>query len=242
MVRHPEDLMPVTPLMSRGTPQSRRIPAAGATRQGAEQVPTGTGRVIVHGGTVMRYGRIGGGLVIGGWGLLGAGTALGFVAGWVGGAWMSAASLVVVGCGAALLAIKGPAPLRGRAVRVGLGIMAAGLLGVVGSWIAAARLTYDPLEDMPTVVLSLGGELLLCVGMLVTQLSLLRAGGLARRLGALFFAGLGGVCLMGSLAALSPDSVPLPLALVGGAAFLVGCAGPGLLAFRGDRATVTASA
>jgi hypothetical protein len=47
---------------------------------------------------------------------------------------------------------------------------------------------------------------------------------------------------MGSLAALSPDSVPLPLALVGGAAFLVGCAGPGLLAYRGDRAAVTASA
>ncbi|HEY5433629.1 MAG TPA: hypothetical protein VIK13_00225 [Candidatus Limnocylindrales bacterium] len=195
----------------------------------------------------MRYGRIGGGLVVGGWGLLVAGMALSWVAGSVvGGATMSA-SLAVVGCGAALLAIKGPAPLRGRAVRVGLGIMAAGLLGVAGSSIAAARLTYDPLEDMPTVVLLLGGGLLLFVGMLVTQLSLIRAGGLARRLGALFFAGLGGIYLMESLAALSPDSVPLQLitgalALVGGAGFLVGCAGPGLLALRGDRATVTASA
>ena len=195
----------------------------------------------------MRYGRIGGGLVVGGWGLLVAGMALLWVAGSVvGGATMSA-SLAVVGCGAALLAIKGPAPLRGRAMRVGLGIMAAGLLGVTGSSIAAARLTYDPLEDMPTVVLLLGGGLLLFVGMLVTQLSLIRAGGLARRLGALFFVGLGGIYLMQGLAALSPDSVPLrlvagALALVGGAAFLVGCAGPGLLACRGDQAMVTASA
>ena len=53
----------------------------------------------------MRNGRIGGGLVLGGWALLAAGMALSWVAGSaVGGATMSAA-LAVVGSGAAVIAI-----------------------------------------------------------------------------------------------------------------------------------------
>jgi len=194
----------------------------------------------------MRNGRIGGGLVVGGWGLLAAGIALSYVAGSaVGGATMSAA-LAVIGSGAAVMAIKGPAPLGGRLVRLWLGILAVGLFGVAGSAITAARLTYDPLEDWPTIVLLLGGGLATLVGMLATQLALLFAGGLARKLGALFFAGFAGVYLAQGLAAIGQDVAPLRLVaglltVVVAAAFLVGCAGPGLLALRGDRAPAVAT-
>jgi hypothetical protein len=198
----------------------------------------------------MRNGRIGGGLVIGGWALLAAGGALSYVAGSVvGGATMSAA-VAVVGFGAAIIAITGPAPLTGRFVRLWLGILAIGLFGVAGSSIAAARLTNDPLEDWPTVVLLLGGGLATFVGMLLTQLSLLATRGLARKLGALFFAGFVGINatqgLAQGLAAASRDVEPLRLplsllAVVVVAVFLVGCAAPGLLAFRGDRGPATVS-
>jgi hypothetical protein len=193
----------------------------------------------------MRNGRIGGGLVLGGWALLAAGMALSWVAGSVvGGATMSA-SLAVIGSGAAVIAITGPAPFGGRLARLWLGILALGLFGVAGSAITAARLTYDPLEDMPTVVLLLGGGLATFIGMLLTQLSLLIARGLARKLGALFFAGFAGIYLAQGLAAVSQDLAPLRLAVgllavVAVAVFLVGCAGPGLLAFRGDRAPAVA--
>jgi len=193
----------------------------------------------------VRNGRIGGGLVLGGWALLAAGMALSWVAGSaVGGATMSAA-LAVVGSGAAVIAIKGPAPLGGRLVRFWLGILAVGLFGIAGSAIAAARLTYDPLEDWPTIVLLLGGGLAALIGMLFTQLSLLVARGLARKLGALFFAGFAGIYLAQGLAAISQDVAPLRivaglLAIVAVAVFLVGCAGPGVLAFRGDLAHAVA--
>jgi len=195
----------------------------------------------------MRNGRIGGGLVTGGWALFAAGIALSWVAGsFIGGLTISA-GLALVGFGALALAITGPAPLGGRFVRVWLGILAVGLFGVAGSSIAAARLSYDPLEDWPTIILLLGGGLLTFVGMLLTQLALLVAGGLARKLGALFFVGFACIYLTQGLAAISPDASPLRLlagllSVVAGVAFVVGCAGPGLLALRGGRAPVVVPA
>jgi hypothetical protein len=188
----------------------------------------------------MRNGRIGGGLMIGGWALFALGIVLSNIAGSViGGATMTAA-FAVAGSGAAVLAAGGPAPLRGRVVRLGLALLAVGLIAVAGSSIAAARLSYDPLEDLPTVVLLLGGGLVVAIGMLLTQLALVRAGGLARRLGILFFAGLGVVYAMQVVAAMVPDAGPVTLAavalsFVGAAGFAIGCAGPGILALRTDR-------
>lgn len=191
----------------------------------------------------MRNGRIGGGLVIGGWALLAAGIALSWIAGSVVGGATTAIAEALIGFGALVLAITGTAPLGGRLVRVGLGILAVGLFGVAGSSIAAARLSYDPLEDLPTIVLLLGGGLATIIGMLLTQLALLVAGGLARKLSALFFAGLASIYLMQGLAAISQDGVPLRLVanlltVVAAAAFLVGCAGPGLLVVRARRVPV----
>ena len=186
---------------------------------------------------------IGGGLMIGGFVLVAFGAGISSLVGSViSGATMSL-GMALIGVGALVLAIAGPAPLSGRFVRIGLDILAVGLLGVAGSSIAAARLSYDPLEDMPTVILLLGGGLAAIIGMLLTQLALLVAGGLARKLGVLFFAGLAGIYLMQSLAAISPEASPLRLVLVlssviAAAALLVGCAGPALLAFRGGRAPV----
>jgi hypothetical protein len=194
----------------------------------------------------MRYGRIGGALVIGGWGLVAASVPLSY--GPVPGAGAVAVNVAagIIAAGAALIAFAGPRPLDGRVVRLGLGILAIGLLGFTASSIAAARLTYDPLEDMPTVVLFLGGGLATVVGMLITQLALVRAGGLARRLAACFFGGFAGACLLGVLTSFF-GSGPLQLAagaLAVGAliAFMVGAAGPGILVTRRDPASVAAPA
>lgn len=188
----------------------------------------------------MPYGRIGGGLVVGGWGLVAASIPLSYapVQG-VGGVTGSVAA-VVIGIGLAVLAVKAPASAGSRSMRAGLGLLAVGLACLAGSTVAAARLTYDPLEDLPFLVLLAGGGLVTALGMLVTQVSLLVAGGLARRLGASFFVAIAAFYLLQGLAGMTQDSQPLQLlsiglSLVAAAVFLVACAGPGLLAIRADR-------
>ena len=190
----------------------------------------------------MRYGRIGGGLVIGGWALAVIGIGLSWVASSAVFGLVGTLAAVMIGSGAAVIAIAGVAPLRGLVVRVGLGLLAVGLTCLVGSAIVAARLTYEPFEDAPFIVLFVAGWLASSVGMLVTQLALIRAGGLARRLGVLFFAGLASTWLMGALAA-AMGSGPLQivaaaLAVLGATGFVIGCAAPGVLVVRADRAAV----
>jgi hypothetical protein len=188
----------------------------------------------------MRLGRIGGVAVLLGWGLLAAGVALSNIAGsTVGGAVMRA-SFAMIGCGAASLAISGPPPLHGRGVRIGLGMLAVGLVSVALSSVAAARLTYDPLEDLPTVVLLLGGGLATFLGVFVTEVALLFVRGDARLVGSLFFLGLGLVLLMAALGDGAAGDGPLQLAgrvigLVGAVTLAIWCVGPGVLAVRGDR-------
>jgi len=104
----------------------------------------------------MGFGRIGGVFVVGGWvlfvvtgAIFAGGGAVRIGDGAIGGLAL-AASLALVGSGAAVLSIAGPRPLHGRAVRVGLGILAVGMLSSLASSAIAAGLAYDPLEDGPS--------------------------------------------------------------------------------------------
>ena len=88
----------------------------------------------------MRFGRIGGLLIVGGVALLLIIVATGGPVGTGSSAALSRALILgLVGCGVAVLAWAGPGLLRGRVVRVGLVILAAGLLGESAASIVARR-------------------------------------------------------------------------------------------------------
>jgi hypothetical protein len=190
----------------------------------------------------MEFGRMSGWLIIGGWALFAAGVALSNVAGSVVGGAVMTVSLALAATGAAGLAISGRQPVRGRVVRVSLGVLAVGLVAIACSSVVAAGLTYDPLENGPFVVLFFVGALATTIGMLVTEVWLLRTAGLSRTSGILFFVGLAVFAIMSSAGGGSPDPAPLQimargLGLVGAIGFLVGCAGPGLLAVISEPAS-----
>jgi hypothetical protein len=120
----------------------------------------------------MRFGRIGGLLIVGGVALLLIVVAAGGPVG-IGGSDLSGfLILVLVGCGVAVLAWAGPGLLCGRVVRVGLLILAAGLLGEsAASILAAANPGHE--ESNLFFALILGGAIAGLVGVLVTGLSLI---------------------------------------------------------------------
>ena len=125
-------------------------------------------------------------------------------------------------------------------MRVSLGVVAAGLIAIACSSVVAAGLTYDPLANAPVVILLFGGALATAVGMVVTEVSLLRTAGLSRTLGILFFGGLAVFAVMSSVGGSGEDPglleiVARGLALAGAIGCLIGCAGPGLLAVMGDQ-------
>jgi hypothetical protein len=133
----------------------------------------------------MGFGRIGGMLVVGGCVLFMIAVAIVMGGGGVGiglrdvGGLVLAASLALVGSGAAVLSVAGPWPLHGRVVRVGLGALAVGLVSLLVSSIADAALLY--------VV----GLLASVLGALITALSLVRTPpGPSRGVGLLFLAGM----------------------------------------------------
>jgi len=201
----------------------------------------------------MGFGRIGGVFVVGGWvlfvvtgAIFAGGGAVRIGDGAIGGLAL-AASLALVGSGAAVLSIAGPRPLHGRAVRVGLGILAVGMLSSLASSAIAAGLAYDPLEDGPCVILFLVGGLATIIGSPVTVLSLVRGGGRPRAVGSLFLAGLLLVILGGFLGAgTNPNPDPLPvigraLAVLGALVIVLAGTGVGVLAINGSRSAPVAS-
>lgn len=189
----------------------------------------------------MTLARLGGLSLIGGWALLViagaivvAGGSVGIGSGSIGGVVM-AASLVLIGAGGVVVAVAGPSLLHGRLVRVGLGILGLGILGLAGSSIAAARLTYDPLEDGPTVVLLFAGGLATMVGAPVTVLSLLLTPGRPRVVGAAFVAGLLLLVLAGVANQYVGSTRACAPALVGDSLVIASGIGLGVLALRGER-------
>jgi hypothetical protein len=121
----------------------------------------------------MRFGRIGGLLIVGGVALLLIIVATGGPVGTGGSAALSRALILgLVGCGVAVLAWAGPGLLRGRVVRVGLLLLAAGLLGEsAASILAAANPGHE--ESNLFFALFLGGAIAGLLGALVTGLSLI---------------------------------------------------------------------
>lgn len=191
----------------------------------------------------MSFGRIGGMVVIGGWLLAGAtvlvagaGNSVQIGSGAMG-SYALAASLAVIGSGLAILSITGPRPLEGRIMRVGLGILAVGLVGSLASTVIAATLAYDPLENGPFVITFLIGSLAIVVGLPVTVLSLLRSAGPTRTVGLVFLAGLLLVFLGSVLRANSEANGPLQgigsaLVVLGAIGMAAAGAGIGALPLR----------
>jgi len=192
----------------------------------------------------MGLGRVGGLLLIGGWVLL-LFTALIFVGGGpirigdgaIGGLVLTAA-LVLAGFGTAILSIAGPPPLQGRAVRVGLAMVAIGSLSSVSFSILAGDVANSPF-----VVAFLLGGFTTFIGLLVVVVTLVRSPRPSRLVGSSFLVGFLLVVLGGTLGAgtnLEPDPVPTIgriLVALGGIGFVLGGAGIGALAVTGERYT-----
>lgn len=201
----------------------------------------------------MRWGRVGGVLIVGGSALsLPAAALFGPAApGDTGlrdlGNLVLNACLALLGSGAALLSVAGRRPLDGRNVRIGLGTLATGLLGMLVSSITPIPAGSNSLQSWPYIISAAIGVFATATGTLVTVLSLARASGPSSRVAGLFVAGLllvvvfrllaNGVIALGSL-----QVVAELLAALGGVAILLAVAGLGLLAIRADRSAPGASA
>jgi hypothetical protein len=118
----------------------------------------------------MNIARAGGILVLGGCLVAGVAVAYGMTGQAVGlgaqglGGLLIVGALGLFGVGSACLSLARPSPVRGRAVRTSLAVFAAGGLALMASAIGAASSEFDTLESLPVVVLTLGGGLLLLVG------------------------------------------------------------------------------
>ena len=198
----------------------------------------------------MRLGRIGGLLVVGGWGLfilvgaiVIAGGSVGIGARSVGGLVLDAA-LGLIGSGAAVLSIAGPTPRNGRAMRIGLGLLAVGLLSFFLGAIIAGASEFDPLESIPVIVLVFGGGWAALIGVVVTDIALVRAPGRSRLVGLLLLAGFGlciaAIVLAGGNARLL-DGITAATAALGGIGIALSGIGVGLLAIDGGRAATVSA-
>jgi hypothetical protein len=198
----------------------------------------------------MRSGRIGGTLVIGGWLLFlitGAVVWLGGSAG-LGGTGLGSLTLglglALLGAGAAITSLAGSPPFRGPAIRVGLAILAVGLLSSTGSSLIASLSTRDPLESWPVIILFVVGSFASLVGAVIAVISLLLASGRSRSVGLTFAIGVG-LLSVAAIVGSQPDvGFPLVVAAlvaIGGCAVLAAGIGVGLLVLNGERpATATA--
>ncbi len=191
----------------------------------------------------MWLGRIGGTLVILGSVLCTLAAAL-IVVGAKGGLGSMAllivpAGIVPIGVGAAILAMAGPSPLDGRALRVGLAMLGIGIVSYLAANYLPVPAGRNNLQSWPHVILAVVGVLAAFIGVLVTVASLVRVPGPLRTTGLLLLAGI----LLLPIAAVLSNSVTEPtlptiaaaLEVIGFVAVFVGLAGIGVLAIAGDR-------
>jgi hypothetical protein len=145
------------------------------------------------------------------------------------------AALLLLGAGAAVLAVDGTAPLDGRIVRVGFALIAFG--------VAAAVATANVSTSNMLIYLYLLGSFATWGGILVVAIGLLRAPGRPRWVGLTFVAGVLVALLSASVAndpgvAFGPEALPRQVvavvATLAAALMLLGVAGVGLLAIRGS--------
>jgi hypothetical protein len=157
---------------------------------------------------------------------------------------MLAIALAVTAVGFALLAVAGPPVIVGRVARIGFALLAIGLGCIVLSSAIAGGMTSDPLGELAFVLPFLLGGLATVVGIPVTVIGLLLRPGAARRVAAIFLAGLAVVVASAILsdAQLADDpgasSMALPaelLALVGLGLMLLGVVALGVVVVRGSR-------
>jgi len=192
----------------------------------------------------MRSGRIGGALVIGGWLLLLITTAVVLLGGSAGlggtgfGSLTLGLGLALIGAGAAVTSIWGPPPFRGPAIRIGLAILAIGLISSTASNVMASLSTNDPLESWPVIILFLVGSFASLVGSVITVIWLLVGQGRSRSIGFLFAIAVGLLALaalLGSQRDIGLTLVVVPLAIAGGCALIAAGVGVGVLAFNGEQ-------
>ena len=184
----------------------------------------------------MRFGRIGGMLVVGGCVLFMVAGAIAAGGGAIGlgldngGGLVLTVALALLGSGAAVLSVAGPTPLHGGLIRIGLGTLAVGLVSTLAA-------SGSPL-DSPVAYLFIVGMTAAVLGSLVTVLSLVRTPGPSRAVGLLFPVGIL-LLLFTVILDRTPGAMPL---LIGGTLILLGGIGVGVLAIAGDRSASVASA
>lgn len=145
--------------------------------------------------------------------------------------------LASLASGAGVLGLAGPRPLAGRSVRVGLVVLAVGLVSLAGCILTPIPAGSNTMASGQYVVLGGVGFLGIGAGTLVTDASLIRATGGSRLVGALFLVGLlmvivfsllaNGVVALGSLRPLVEG-----VAAIGGGVVLAAVAGLGIIPIR----------
>lgn len=198
----------------------------------------------------MRLSRLGGLLILGSCVLLALTVVAALFGGSVSvrgaepGGWALTAAMVLLGVGSGLIALGGFEARRARIARLGLILVAGGLLTTLATSNASV-------SSMLVIVYLLGGAVF-ALGILVTAIGMIGAPGGPRRTGLVFIGGLALAAAAGGIANYlrSPDgsawfaaqAVAAVLALVAAGALIFGIAGIGLLALeRRDPTTAVAS-
>ncbi len=197
----------------------------------------------------MRFGRLGGMLVVGGCALFILTGAIFVFGGSVGmggvtsGGLVLAAGLGLAGVGSALLGLTGPRPLDNRAVRFGLVTLGLGLVVYLASTVIGAGMEYDPLESWPFIITFLVGGLATLVGTITTVVALLLVRGPSRVVGALFPIGIGLLVLASTVAHATVggalfETIGTLIAVAGGITVMASAIGLGLLPWYVARSSV----
>ena len=151
------------------------------------------------------------------------------------------ASAASAGFGTGLLAIDGSELSEGGAVRLGLEIVAASLLGLIGAelWVIVFPIRGDPLSSPLTLVFA-GSYLGLLVGQALVGLGLVRRGGPRRITGGLVLVGFVVVVVGASDLVVGGGDFALAVRFIGLVTLLLGWAGLGLVAVRDAQGRVPA--